>query len=180
METKSNPSSNGAAGRPDEPEDILAPMEFSDVNLRQAPVWIGRPREAGGVRQVPTHFLVEASESDICEWTNRKMAAIRMAKGEVTGIGKMADTDPFLLSKCLRHAGADGEPGDTVKLDDIFGWPDRVVKPLVKRAKKLCGVDDDQVETVEDLRKERDRITAKIVALEKEKADSLAEAEGKS
>jgi hypothetical protein len=98
--------------------------------------------------QIPVKFrgknyvLCEPDEGGTCEWKNRNLQEAEYRDGRLYKVGKLADGEPFLVSRCLYHANAEGQPGNLVSLIEIRSWPPRVVNSLFEKAKEIGDLND--------------------------------------
>lgn len=103
--------------------------------------------------------IVEADEATAVKWKNKQVSSAKIGpKGNFTGVGDVADSEPFLVSMCLRRVkdgvtktGLDGEElkladlGDAVDLKTVRTWPARVIRPIFERIKEVSDLNEMKV-----------------------------------
>lgn len=125
-----------------------SPIVYDSLDLTKVPVKL-----AG-----EDYLLYEASEGQIVAWRNHHLKSTRMQDGKVVGMEGMADSEPLLVSLCLRKVTKAGEV--PVAINVIRNWPGAVVSGLFERAKQISGLNEDESE--EGLIKQIDALNKKL------------------
>jgi hypothetical protein len=136
----------------------LPELNFSEEDLtpRSVPVTIGKD----------TYQLREASGGAGTEYRNRQIACTELGSdGKAKRILGIADCDVYLVFACLFD-----ENGKQVSETKIRNWPDKILRNLVKAAKMLSGLSDQEDASVESLLKKREELD-KQIASTRAKAD---------
>lgn len=127
--------------------DNTAEFDFTDLTPKTVPV-----KYAG-----KSYTLHEATETAAVQYRNAGIRAVKFSdEGKMSGVQGIASTEPLLVSLCLRD-----DKGNPVRLDDVLGWPARVVKPLYEWVKANSGLNEDDEDTTAKIDKEIARLTAK-------------------
>lgn len=131
-----------------------SPMEFADLETIKVPVTISTTK----------YLLIEASEDDARKYRNAATSAgkivFRENEDREVQPGNIGDLQSYLLSLCLHELDQNGVAIRTAPLVTIRSWPARVVKSLFARAKEISDLTE-APETLEELQKQIDRLTAK-------------------
>jgi len=140
-----------------------AEMVFEDLAPIEVPVRMGGKR----------YVLVEASEDAACKYRNHTTGCARFENGRMVGLsGPIADVEPLLVSLCLFELY--DHQGETrrrpVTLNQVKGWPARVVRPLFERAKEIGGLQEEDDPTALRRRIAADR--QRLAALESGEAET--------
>lgn len=107
-------------------------------------------------------FVVrEASAGIVAKYRNHQMRATKFADGKMVGVDGAASSDPYLLSLCMWKGT------DPVGLDKLLGWPERVVKPLIKWVKDNSGLSE---QSITELKAEVAILEKKIAELEEKES----------
>lgn len=110
-------------------------LDFSDITKTELPF------EWGGKKYV----LVEASGAQMVKYRNMGLRAAKMSDGKfsMSDLTGLADTDPFLISSCVREVMPDGHGSHRpVSVEEVKEFPARVMNRLADAARKVCGLDD--------------------------------------
>lgn len=142
-------------------------MEFEDEELVEVPVKIGANR----------YILQEANGDVVVQHRNAVLAYTRYNdQGNIASISGIASAEPLLISKCLYTtipADKANPEGPVIKsklagLEFVNNLRHRTMKKLFNRIKEISDMNDD--ESVEALKKQRDELTKRIVAIEETEA----------
>jgi len=109
------------------------------------------------------YVLCEATGEGAIQYTNGKQACMQWSDGNVTGVNGIANLWPQLLYHCLFKVGEDGKRSK-LSQTAIRQWPHRIQKPLFDRAVEISELEADN--TVEDLIRQRDKLTEQIEKLQ--------------
>jgi hypothetical protein len=98
-------------------------MKFDSLEEIVIPVTIGNMKL----------LLHEASGEAAMAYRNTMMKGATLTKdGKNAQLGNVAEAELVLLSYCLTH-----ENGDSIPLEVLKSWPNRIVKPLCDKAEEI-------------------------------------------
>lgn len=130
-------------------DDFTQEMVFDDLEPIEVPITIGKRKL----------ILREADEAASVAWRNCQIRSARMVDGKFVGMGDLANSEPLLISKCLRDASTN----KNIPIEEINRWKSRVVKSLFDRLSKISELDT--MDTVEQLEKRITEDTEKLKRL---------------
>lgn len=130
-------------------DDFTQEMVFDDLEPIEVLATIG----------VRRFILREASEGDSVAWRNSQIRAARMVDGKFVGLGDLVNSEPLLLSRCLRDVATN----KNVPVEEINKWKSKIVKELFKRLTKISDLET--MDTVEQLEKRIAEDTEKLKKL---------------
>jgi hypothetical protein len=117
-------------------------------------------------------ILREAPASEVMRWRDYAASTAKWNEdGKFAGTSGNAKGDLRLLSACLSELRDNGE-SKAVTMDDLVGWPSRVVEPLMERLREISALTDDNEET---LIKQRDAIDRRLEKLRSGKLKPVEE-----
>lgn len=125
-----------------------SPIVFDTLELSKVPVTLVGEE----------YLLYEATEGQVVAWRNYHLKSTRMADGKVIGMDGLADSEPLLVSLCLRKVTKTGEV--PVAITTIKNWPVNVVTCLFERAKAISGLNEEENEA--NLVKQIDALTKRL------------------
>ena len=130
------------------------PIVFDTLELAKVPVTLVGEE----------YLLYEATEGQVVSWRNHHLKSTRMADGKVIGMDGMADSEPLLVSLCLRKVTKNGEV--PVSIVTIKNWPVAVVSCLFERAKQISGLNEEEnedmlVKRINELTKKLEEVRGK-------------------
>lgn len=112
------------------------------------------PVEIGGRKYV----LREADGHTAAKYRDTITKSVKMTRGQVSGIGGIAEAEPLLVSMCLFAEDDEGGYTRKISLDTVKRWPSRIVKSLFTKAQEISGLkeEDDSLEGLKERRRELD------------------------
>lgn len=131
----------------------LPQLTFSEEDLAPQvhPVVLGRDK----------YELREATGEAACNYRNKQVAcSVLGPDGKVQRIVGIADCDTYLVSMCLYD-----DQGRRVSEKKIRDLPDKVLRNLIKAAKMISGLSEEE-DKVEILVKKRDELSRRIEELQ--------------
>lgn len=142
-------------------EDLLAPMDFSDIDAVQARI----PVRVKGT----DYILVSADTAAAVKYRDVSIKAMRFdMDGNPTQVDGGASADPTLVASCLYHRGkTDTDLGPSVSLATVMGFAPKVTEDMAERIKKISPGLETNV-TVEALEKQIASLQKKLEAKRKE------------
>ena len=143
------------------PEDLLAPLDLDD-ELARVPVKIGGK----------DYELVEASGDAARRYKNAMSRCAQLnPDGKTVMMRDLADVEPVLVEGCLfsKNPGT-GRFDVPVTRAFVLGLPSNTVTVLYERAKAISKLGS-EAESIESLKKHRDKLSEQIAKLEADKAE---------
>lgn len=126
-------------------------LDFSDITTIEMPFNL----------KGKSYTLREASGSAACQYRNAVMNGMTLGPdGKPVKMEGLADSEPLLVSLCVFD-----DRQNPIALNKVRSWPNRVVKRLYEKAKKISQLDESP-ETVDELIKQRDELTKRIEQLQ--------------
>lgn len=129
-------------------ESMLEPMVFDMLTPARVPVTINGQE----------YVLYEATEGDVCQWRNHQLRSTQMQDGKVKNLDGMADSEPLLVSLCLRKVVNNQHL--PVPINVVRQWQHKMVDTLFERAKLISGLVDEESE--EAISKQIDKLTKRL------------------
>lgn len=117
-----------------------------------------------------TFLLLEADSEQATRWRSAVVASLRPHGEEMVPTATTPDTELLLVSMCLVEVTSKGHK--PVSLGELRTWPNRAVKPLFLKAKKISSLDSEEKEPfgLAELKALRDEVDRRIARLEEAEA----------
>jgi hypothetical protein len=130
-------------------------LNFPDITLQEVPVVLGDKR----------FILRECDEETAVKYRNMQSKATRFSKdGSLVAVEGLADTEPFLVARCLFEEGKDKPIGD-MELKKLIRRP-RIVRKLFDKIKEMSQLEEADEAT---LRKQMDLCQRRLAEIEEAK-----------
>ena len=153
-----------------EQKEMLEPLDFSDLSVREEIFPIGKKR----------FKLVEASGAAVKNYAARIAQGVTIkADGSYTGNCNLLIAAVELVSSCLfeEDEKLPGQFTRVVPPSVISGWPNRVQEGLIRRCKLFSGLEVEEtreslVKTIAELQKKLQNLDQREAELKKPQSDT--------
>ena len=88
------------------------------------------------------YVLWEANAQGAAAYNNGRARRIFLKDGKASGVGDIGDLEVLLVSRCLVYKGGKND-GKLVPLNELNGWPERIIKPMHDWVKEVSDLDED-------------------------------------
>jgi hypothetical protein len=133
-------------------------FDFGSLQLIEVPI-TGPDRKK--------YMLREASGDAVAKFNNARARCVRFQNGGMSAVDGQGDLEPLLVSYCLFEVYDTGEVATkSVPVAMVRNWPERVIRRIYDKAREISEIDQDG--SLEDLKKQRDKLNEQIAKMEED------------